>query len=127
MGERVCAVVADGIAVTTKTTLSKSTRRFAPALYRRRQDERFISFSLGSDFVEAPRVCFQYRFFVFIPEVIAFDDFVDLLHAIVEGDLVREVRSEHERPGSHAFDGISQGFFVALAADENFTACEIIG
>src|SRR6266542_3036387 len=55
-----------------------------------------------------------------------FDDFVDLLHAIVEGNLVWEVRGEHEWFGADALDGIGERLLIAFAADEQFAAGKII-
>src|SRR5205807_1082533 len=78
------------------------------------------------DFIKAPGVFSKYRFFVFILEVMSLDDFVDLFHAVVEGNLVWKVRGEHERLGSDALDRIGQGPLVALAADEHFAALKIV-
>src|SRR5262245_873062 len=60
------------------------------------------------------------------PQIVALDDFVDLLHAVIEGDLVRKIRGEHERFRSDALDGIGQSFFVAFAAAEELATFEIV-
>src|ERR1041385_2778442 len=78
------------------------------------------------NFVEPARVFSEYRLFMLFPEIVPFDDLIDLLHAVVERDFVRKVGGEHERFGADPLDGIGEGFLIALAADEYFTAGKII-
>src|SRR5512147_277893 len=78
------------------------------------------------DRVKTSGVVAQDRRFVFGLEVVAFEDLVDFLHAIPEGNLVRKVGSEHEWFGTDPLDRISQRLFIALAADENLATGEIL-
>src|SRR3954454_10907607 len=58
-------------------------------------------------------------------EIVALQDLVDLLHAVVHGDLVREVRCEHEGLRADALDRVSQPLLVPLAADVDAAALEV--
>ena len=78
------------------------------------------------DRVKTSGVVAQDRRFVFGLEVVAFEDLVDFFHAIIEGNLMREVGGEHERFRADPLDAVSERFLIALAADEYFVAAKII-
>ena len=63
---------------------------------------------------------------MFLLQIVALQDLVDFFHAIGNRNLVREIRREHERFGADPFDGISQRFLIALAADENPVVGKIV-
>src|SRR3954471_23642846 len=75
--------------------------------------------------VEPTGVLSQEHGLVLGAEIVALQDLVDLLHAVVHSDLVREVRCEHEGLRSDALDGVSQALLVPLAADVNAAALEV--
>src|SRR4029077_153832 len=97
------------------------TARVMTAILRR----TFILMS-SSNLVKTPRVVAENRGFMLFFQIVALDDFVDFLHAVVEGDLVREIRREHEGFHADAFDGIGQSFFVAFAATKELAALEVV-
>src|SRR4029434_8870442 len=87
--------------------------------------DNFIS-DVPSNLIKTPRVVAENRGFMLFFQIVALDDFVDLLHAVVEGDLVRKIRREHKRFHSNPFDSVGQSFFVALAATEEPAALEVV-
>src|SRR5262245_5711882 len=76
--------------------------------------------------VEPPRVLAEDRGLVLFLEVLPLENFVDLLHAIVDRDLVRKIGRKHEWFGSHPLDRVRQCLLVTLAANENSVAGKII-
>src|SRR5262249_61286980 len=68
--------------------------------------------------VKTPRVFAQNGGFVVLCEIGSLQDFVDFFHAICDGNLMVEVRREHEWLWVEACNCICAGLFVALPADE---------
>ena len=57
---------------------------------------------------------------MFVLEIAPFGDFVDFFHTVVEGNLVWEIRGEHEWFRSDALNGVGEGLLVAFAATKIF-------
>src|SRR5882724_12885259 len=77
--------------------------------------------------VEPPCILAENRGLVLLLEVLTVQNFVDLLHTVVDRDLVREIGREHERLKPHPLNRVSQGLLVTLAANEDSVVRKIIG